>query len=112
MGIPKIRSISPAVPLETLKPEADRTELRVGLEDGGYSSFIVATPDDPGRLVEGNKDGYFFGAPSLFVRRLDQETIGEAVEAMAAENGGFWLRYYRSLEETAPKPVKKARKKK
>ena len=112
MAIPKIRSIAPAVSLEKLNAEADRTELRVGLEDGGYSSFIVATPDDPRRIIAEGKDSYFFGAPSLFVRRLDPETIGEAVEAMAIENGGFWLRYYRSLEETAPKPAKKRGKKK
>lgn len=91
-GIPQIRSI------EFLKrPAAGRAEVLVRLEDGSSSSFIVATPEQPGAALKADKADFSFGTPVLFVSSLDEAGIGEAVTAMAADIGGFWLRYYNTL---------------
>jgi hypothetical protein len=80
-----------------LEPSSASAGLRASLEDGKQSTFQVATADQPGRWVEG--EGFTFGAPILFVQRLDEETVAEAAQAMAAEMGGYWLRYYNSPGE-------------
>lgn len=82
---------------ETLEPSSGSVGLRASLEDGKQSVFQVATADQPARWVEA--DGFSFGAPVLFVKRLDQETVAEAAQSMAAEMGGYWLRYYNSPGE-------------
>lgn len=97
-------------------PERSSAGLKAGLEDGKQSTFFVATPDQP--AVWTQEEGFSFGAPVLFARRLDQETVAEAAQAMAAEMGGYWLRYYNSPGErvhgqpsAARKPAKRAKKK-
>jgi hypothetical protein len=83
--------------------------LKAGLEDGKQSTFSIATPDQPALWTAA--EGFSFGAPVLFARRLDQETVAEAAQAMAAEMGGYWLRYYNSPGERAHGgPAKKPRR--
>jgi hypothetical protein len=84
-------------PVRELAPQSDSVGLRAALEDGKVSLFQVATPDQPQRWVE--TEGFSFGAPVLFVKRLDLETVAEAAQAMASEMGGYWLRYYNSPGE-------------
>src|SRR5947209_16968546 len=96
----------------TLEPSSGSVGLRASLEDGKQSVFQVATADQPARWVEG--EGFSFGAPVLFVKRLDQETVAQAAQSMAAEMGGYWLRYYNSPGERVAGeragPVKKPAK--
>lgn len=91
----QIRSIEFTSPLEKIDPASGSIEIKVSLEDGSVSSFRVATPDQPA-IWTGAPDGFSFGAPILFVRRIDQESVGEAVVAMSQDKSGFWLRYYKS----------------
>ena len=103
-------------------PESDSVGLKAALEDGKVSVFQVATADQPGQWV--SDEGFSFGAPVLFVKRLDREIVADAAQAMASEMGGYWLRYYNSPGERVagqpaakppkakakPKPAKKAPK--
>ena len=88
---PRIRSIAFVTPGPELR--AEDKALSVELEDGSVSTFAVATPEEPGRRLAAGED-FSCGAPVLFVRRVEEENVGEAVEAMAADIGAFWLRYY------------------
>lgn len=92
----RVRSIE-FISSAALKPAGDNADIQVKLEDGSFSSFVVATPDQPRRWM--GKDGrdFSFGTPVLFASRLERETVREAVEAMAEEMSGYWLRYYNSL---------------
>ena len=99
---PRIRSIAFVPPGPELKAEAERA-ISVELEDGTVSTFAAATPDEPGRRLAAGAD-FSCGAPVLFVRAIEEETLGEAVEAMSADIGGFWVRYYNF-------PAKRAKKK-
>lgn len=90
-----IRSIEFASPVEEIDPASGSIEIKVSLEDGSVSSFRVATPDQPENWT-GAQDDFFFGAPVLFVRKIDQESVGAAVVAMSRDKSGFWLRYYKS----------------
>ena len=76
------------------KPESGQAEVSVHFENGGVSSFTVATPDQPALWAEKGKKGWFFGSPVVFVGRLDRASIEAAVAAMAQDMGGYWLRYY------------------
>ncbi len=96
---PRIRSIAFTAPGPEL--QADKA-VTVELEDGSVSSFAVSAPEEPGRRLAAGED-FSCGAPVLFVRRVDEENVGEAVEAMAADIGAFWLRYYNF-------PAKRSRK--
>ena len=91
----QIRSIEFTSPLEKINPDSGSIEVKVCLEDGSVSSFRVATPDQPAVWI-GAPNGFSFGAPVLFVARIDQEAVGEAVVAMSEDMSGFWLRYYKS----------------
>lgn len=110
MPAARIRSLEFLVPEKELVPDSAGSGLRAGLEDGGESTLFVATPNQPARWLEQSE--FSFGAPVLFVRRLDQETVAEAAQAMAADMGGYWLRYYNSAGETTPDspPAKPPRK--
>jgi len=98
-GAPQIRSIDFTAP-----PTGESAEIMVHLEDGSSSLIGVATPRRPAALLE--KGDYAFGAPTLYVEKLDEETIGEAVSVMAAEIGGFWLRYYSRKRDNDGKAMK------
>jgi hypothetical protein len=94
MPAPKIVSVdlleAPA------NPESGETRVRVSLDDGREPTFIAATFDRPGAWTKARKGGFSFSDPVLHVRRLDAASVRAAVDAMAAELGGFWLRYYRA----------------
>lgn len=91
-GIPLIRSIA-----FLKRPEQGRAEVMVRLEDGSFSSFVVSTPSQPGAALKAEGREFLFGTPVLFAANIDEAAIGEAVSAMAADIGGFWLRYYNTL---------------
>lgn len=87
-GQPEVRSI------RFLKQSAaEELEILVRFKDGGESSFLAATPGRPAAVLRDGKD-FFLGPPMLFVAGLDEDSIQEAVGAMASDIGGFWLRYY------------------
>ncbi|MDE2040029.1 MAG: hypothetical protein KGO96_01590 [Elusimicrobia bacterium] len=94
MPIARIASLAflPEGPAVARDPASGSAALRAQLEDGKRSTFLVATPDQPASWAA--KEGWSFGPPVLFVRRLDEETVAQAAQAMAAEMGGYWLRYY------------------
>jgi hypothetical protein len=106
--IPRIRHIEfLSTPPEN--PDSGGASVRVNLEDGSASSFAVLTPSHVGpRMNEAGQD-FSYGDPTLFVRRLDEEGLGKATEAMAADMSGFWLRYYNSKRDEKKKA--KGRKK-
>ena len=70
--------------------------VRVTLEAGRECVFLAATFDRPAAWTKARKGGFWFSQPVLYARALDESTVRAAVDAMAAELGGFWLRYYRS----------------
>jgi hypothetical protein len=86
-------------------PSSGTALVRVRLEDGKQSVFTAATMDAPARWLKKGKAGFRVGRPVLFVRSLEPAAVADAVNWMAADMGGFWLRYYnsekRSPEKTA-----------
>ncbi len=106
--IPRIRHIEfLSVPPEN--PDSGGADVRVDLEDGSASSFGVLTPSHVGHRMNDAGQDFSYGAPALFVKRLDQEGLAKAVAAMAADMSGFWLRYYNSKRDEKKKA--KGRKK-
>jgi len=104
--IPRIRSIE-FVGAPPENPDSGSAEIRVCLEDGSSSVFGVLTPSHAAqRMNDAGKD-FSYGEPVLFVKRLDQEGLGRAVEAMGSDMSGFWLRYYN--RERGIKKTKAAR---
>lgn len=95
MSAARISSIQLSPEASQLDPASGEVKIKVGLEDGSSSSFIAATFNQPARWAA-KGGGFHFGNPALFVRALDQETLGQAVVTMASEMSGFWLRYYNS----------------
>lgn len=91
MPAPKVASIDFAPPADASSGDC---ELSVVFEDGGGSTFKAATFDRAEAwMAAGNKKAWW-SEPVLFVARLDVETVRAAVDAMASEMGGYWLRYY------------------
>ena len=82
--------------LQRADPASGETRVHVGLDGGAQSSFLAATFDRPEAWMKKGKRGHWFAEPVLYVRRLDEPTVRAAVDAMAAELGGYWLRYYRA----------------
>ena len=91
---PKVSSIDFLSPLDSLDPSSGDCMVQVSLEDGGRSTFSVATYDRAEAWMKTSSAQSWWSPPVLFVARLDRETVSAAVAAMAAEMGGYWLRYY------------------
>jgi hypothetical protein len=75
-------------------PSSGDSELSVSFEGGGGSTFRIATFDRAEAWMAATKSKAWWSEPVLFVASLDRETVRAAVDAMAAEMGGYWLRYY------------------
>ncbi len=101
MAAPTIKTVSFLSPDATVKPESGRSDLKVTLADGSLSSFAAATPDQPGFWTGKGQAAHYFSNPILFVSRLDTETTRVAIDAMAHEMGGYWLRYYHCRDAVA-----------
>ncbi|UPT73409.1 MAG: hypothetical protein M0D55_16255 [Elusimicrobiota bacterium] len=87
----KVASVSFTAPAD---PSSGDCELTVAFEGGGGSTFKAATFDRAEAWMTEAKSKAWWSDPVLFVDRLDQKTVRAAVDAMAAEMGGYWLRYY------------------
>ena len=87
----KVASVTFAAPAD---PSSGDCELTVAFEGGGGSTFKAATFDRAEAWLAASKKKALWSDPVLFVERLDQKTVRAAVDAMAAEMGGYWLRYY------------------
>lgn len=95
MPAPRVAFVDFLDSLARVDAVSGEARVRVGLEGGRESSFLVATFDRPqARMKEGKLD-HWFAEPVLYVSRLDEKTVHAAVDAMAFELGGYWLRYYR-----------------
>src|SRR5579859_3027217 len=90
----RVVSLDLLEPLARVDPSSGQARVRVRLEGGGESSFLAATFDRPEAWMKEGKLDHWFGGPVLYVRRLDEGSVREAVAAMAEELGGYWLRYY------------------
>ena len=106
-GIPAILSIRFVPPSD--KPESGSVTLEVSLEDGKTSSFMAATPDGVRGWMAERADDFAFGAPVLFAKDLEEETLGRSIEAMASDMSGYWLRYYNTPKGSG-KGAKKGKK--
>ncbi|MFI5346985.1 MAG: hypothetical protein ACHQ51_11485 [Elusimicrobiota bacterium] len=93
---PKIAFIDYLDSLDRADPASGEARLRVGLEGGRESTFVAATFDRPAVWMKDGKLDHWFAEPVLYVGRLDEATVRAAVEAMSADLGGYWLRYYRA----------------
>lgn len=96
MAAPRVNFVDFLDPLERTDPASGQARVRVGLEGGRESLFLAATFDRPEAWMKERTLDHWFDEPVLYVRRLDTPTVRAAVEAMAAELGGYWLRYYRA----------------
>ena len=96
MPAPRVAFVDFLDSLERSDPASGQAHVRVGLEGGGESTFLVATFDRPAAWMKEKKLDHWFAEPVLYVRRLDVQTVRAAVDAMAADLGGYWLRYYRA----------------
>lgn len=96
MPAPKVAFVDFLDSLERADPASGEIRVRVGLEGGKESSFRAATFDRPAAWMKAEKRDHWFAEPVLYVKRLDEATVRKAVDAMAAELGGYWLRYYRA----------------
>ena len=106
--IPRIRRIE-FLSTPPQDPGSGGADIRVSLEDGSSSAFGVLTPSHVAHKMNDAGKDFSYGDPVLFVQRLDQEGLGQAVAAMAADMSGFWLRYYN--RERGVKKKTKGRKK-
>src|ERR1700758_1200379 len=93
---PKVAYVDFLDSIERVDPASGEARVRVGLEGGRESSFLVATYDRPAAWMKEEKRSHWFAEPVLYVRRLDETTVKAAVAAMAEDLGGYWLRYYRT----------------
>ncbi len=91
---PRIKAIKPRDAKAFQKAKSGRLELEVELESGPRATILVETPDQVGAQLKKGRTSFSFGRPVLFVRKLDEETVGGAVSAMAEELSGYWLRFY------------------
>lgn len=90
---PRIKAIKPRDPKAFKDPKAGRLEVDVELENGPPACILVRTPASMAK--DCSEDSPFaFGRPVLFVAKIDEASVGEAVSAMAQELSGYWLRYY------------------
>jgi len=96
MAAPRVTFVDFLDSLEREDSTSGQARVRVGLEGGRESVFLAATFDRPEAWMKAGKLDHWFDEPVLYVRRLDAPTARAAVEAMAAELGGYWLRYYRA----------------
>jgi hypothetical protein len=96
MPAPKVAFIDFLDSIERVDPASGEVRVRVGLEGGTESAFRAATFDRPQAWMDDHKLDHWFAEPVLYVKTLDEKTIKTAVHAMAAELGGYWLRYYRT----------------
>lgn len=96
MTAPKVAFIDFLDPLARVDPASGEARVRVGLEGGRESAFLVATFDRPARWMKERKIAFWFAEPVLYVLRLDAPTVADAVASMASHLGGYWLRYYRA----------------
>ncbi len=85
MPAPIVASIDFAPPVDISSGES---ELTVAFEDGGGSTFTVATYDRAEAWMTKAKSKAWWSDPVLFVASLDRDTVRAAVDAMAAEMGG------------------------
>ncbi|NNN05805.1 MAG: hypothetical protein HKL90_07875 [Elusimicrobia bacterium] len=99
MPPPRIASLDFLDPLPA--SGAGEVRVRVGLDVGRESVFVAASYDRPAAWTAESRGGFHFSQPVLHARRLDEATVRAAASAMAAELGGFWLRYYRSSASAA-----------
>ena len=95
MPAPQVAFVDFLDALERLNPDSGEARVRGGLEGGRESAFRAATFDRPSTWMEEEKRSHWFAEPVLYVRRLDEATVRAAVNAMAVDLGGYWLRYYR-----------------
>ncbi len=91
MPAPKVASVDFAPPADVSSGDC---ELPVAFEGGGGSTFKVATFDRAEAWMASAKSKAWWSEPVLFVASLDRKTVRAAVDAMAIEMGGYWLRYY------------------
>ncbi|MBI5244081.1 MAG: hypothetical protein HY922_10470 [Elusimicrobia bacterium] len=101
----RVRSIGLAAPSAGPEEGSGEAEAVVSLEDGRGSRFAVATPDRPGRWMADAGADFVFRPPVLYVARFDPDSIREAVDRMAADLGGYWLRYYNAVSAPPAKPA-------
>ena len=97
MPAPRVAAIDSEPALDSLDPASGECAIEVRFAEGGASTFLVATFDRPAARLRAPKADAWWSTPVLFVSRLDRPTIEAAVAAMAADMGGYWLRYYNSL---------------
>jgi hypothetical protein len=100
---PRIAFVDFLDSLDRVDPASGEARVRVGLEGGRESTFLAATYDRPELWMRERKLDHSFAEPVLYVRRLDEATVRAAVNAMAADLGGYWLRYYRAAPGAASK---------
>jgi hypothetical protein len=96
MSEPRVVFVDFLDALERLNPASGEARVRVGLDGGRESTFLAATFDRPEAWMREGRLDHWFAEPVLYVRRLDAASVRAAVDAMAADLGGYWLRYYRA----------------
>lgn len=104
----RVTGLDLASVLEGPEPGSGEAEVLVSLEDGRTSRFLAATPDRAGRWMAESGLESVFRPPVLYVARFDDAAVADAVQTMAAELGGYWLRYYNSKTPPPPKPAELA----
>ena len=93
---PRVSSVEFVDPVSSVAPESGDLRVTVRIEGGKDSTFRAATFDGPGRWMAADRAGHWFSEPVLYLRRIDETSIGAAVDSMASQLGGYWLRYYRA----------------
>ena len=90
---PKIKAAKPLAP-KALRKALGQAEIDVDLESGPSARILVQTPGQVVKDFEKGKKAFQFGRPALFVSRLDEANVKQALSAMAEELSGYWLRLY------------------
>lgn len=80
--------------LEVRPQPSGRAEVEIRLSNGKTVLLAAAAASSAPEWVA--KEGLAWGPPTLYLKSLEPEEVRRAVEAMAAELSGYWLRYYGS----------------
>jgi hypothetical protein len=91
----KVTKIEYPTPLSMCKDnEDDNIDVFVTLEDGFTYVVVVTTPKNLYWQMDNEDRDHISGHPMIVVRKLTEDNIRVALEALAADYDGYWLKLY------------------
>ena len=77
-----------------VSPDSDELRVQVELESGRGFALALATPDIAALRLKKSGEGFLADPRVISIAKADEQTVGEAVVALAADMSGYWVRRY------------------